>query len=43
MHMEKTFSVLVQKSNSLVILKKLTIVSCGRVVDCFEDDIHRLH
>ena len=34
------FSILLQKYNSSVILKKVTRLSCGRVVDSFDDDIH---
>ena len=29
-----------QKCNSSVILKKVTRLSCGRVVDSFDDDIY---
>ena len=34
------FSILLQKCNSSVILKKVTRLSCGRVVDSFDNDIH---
>ena len=34
------FSILLQKCNSLVILKKVTRLSGGRVVDSFDDDMH---
>ena len=37
---KRQFSILLQKCNSLVILKKVTKLSCGRAVDSFDDDIH---
>ena len=37
---QRQFSILLQKCNSSVILKKVTRLSCGRVVDSFDDDIH---
>ena len=37
---QRQSSILLQKCNSSVILRKVTRLSCGRVIDSFDDDIH---